>query len=517
MLLRDSDYVQLQEVTFRGPAGPLFPETTLRLAADERWVIRGPGELSTTYFLQALLGRLPRQSGTLRHPFLASEPRCADSIYGVFPPGSIALTSMAEHRSVTAARGFHQLRWHASLAEDALTVADFLSQARVERRTPFALGEQGDTQRYERAFSREVARFELQALLPRPLLGLSNGELHRVLLARALLLDPKLLVVHEPFAGLDRGMRERLRALLTALPEQGTGVLYAVSREQDVLESTTHEVLLSDGAVTYAGPRRTPKSALRARPLFEARHAAPPGDSSLPPVLRFRDVTVRRGAVALLSRLTWEIRPGERWALLGPNGAGKSTLLSLALADNPQAYCNDVELGGHRLGPGTSIWTIKRLVGWLSPELEAHYPSDATLLEVVESGFRASLGLHGEVSDAQRELALEELRRLGLDALRARPLGDVPALARRLALLGRALVTAPKLLLLDEPCQGLDEEDRLAFCRALEHPLHEPSLAWVFVTHEEGELPPSISHVLRLEAGRVLHVGPRGPSEPEPQ
>ncbi|MBN2191826.1 MAG: ATP-binding cassette domain-containing protein [Polyangiaceae bacterium] len=505
-----ADYVMMQDATFRGPAGPCFPHTTWRLPAGERWAVRGVTGAGKSLFVAALTGRLPRLDGVLRHPFLEGDRRCRDSAYGVLPPGTIAVASMDQHRALLAAREFHQLRWHATLTNGRLTVAEHLARESVEGLSPFAVAAEDErAARYPSLLAREVARFDLGPLLPRPLLALSNGELHRLVLARALLQEPRLLVVDDPFAGLDAATRARLKELLARLPDEGTAVLHVAARDEEVPEDVTHELELGAGAVVDAGPRRSPRTATPSRARAgggEAGPARPTATRSPDPpraetVLELRRLTVRHRDLTLLADIDWTIRAGERWALVGPNGAGKSTLLAVVLADHPQAHASNVVVCGRRLGPGTSVWDVKRCLGWVSPELDAHYPAGTPALDVVLSGFRASLGVHHAPTDEERGTAAAWLERFGLSDRAATAFDATPRCERRLLLLARASVHEPRLLLLDEPCQGLDARDRARFAAALELALVTLQAALVYVTHDAGELPPGIDRILELAAG----------------
>jgi len=211
-----------------------------------------------------------------------------------------------------------------------------------------------------------------------------------------------------------------------------------------------------------------------------------------------RDVTVSYGDVAVLQNINWTIRAEESWALLGPNGSGKTTLLSLILGDHPQAYSNDITVFGHRIGSGDSVWELKQKIGWVSPELHLHFPDAVTCLEAVESGFRDTIGLYEEPMPAQRREALHWLRRFGLNAQVDMPLFELSAGLQRTALLARALVKRPALLILDEPCQGLDADHRALFLRTLDSLLRTGRETAIYVTHQEREIPASIRRVYRL-------------------
>jgi molybdate transport system ATP-binding protein len=222
-----------------------------------------------------------------------------------------------------------------------------------------------------------------------------------------------------------------------------------------------------------------------------------------------REVRIRQGEMTLLDGITWTVQAGEHWALVGPNGSGKSTLLSLVLADNPQVYSNQVSVAGCPLQPGRSIWEQKAQVGWLSPELDTHYPSDARALDVVLSGFSSSLGVYTRVNAHDEHEAQSWLDHLGLAGREKTPFSQLASLDRRLLLLARAVVHRPRLLLFDEPCQGLDADERLTLGSAVSAAVTALAAAMIYVSHDPGEIPASVEHVLRLDHGHVAYLGPR--------
>jgi molybdate transport system ATP-binding protein len=219
-------------------------------------------------------------------------------------------------------------------------------------------------------------------------------------------------------------------------------------------------------------------------------------------MVEMRSVTVRYGETTILDRVDFTLRKGEHWALLGRNGAGKSTLLSLLLADNPQAYANQVWLFGRQRGSGESIWDIKARTGWVAPELLAHYPPSWRCIDVVLSGFHASLGLYQDCTAQETKRGRQVLATLGLETSADQPLLELSQGLQRLVLLARALVANPELLVLDEPCQGLDAIHTQRVTSAVNRVASEGRASVIYVTHHEEELPACITHVLRLENGR---------------
>jgi molybdate transport system ATP-binding protein len=213
-----------------------------------------------------------------------------------------------------------------------------------------------------------------------------------------------------------------------------------------------------------------------------------------------RHITLQYGNTLILRGIDWTVRAGESWALLGPNGSGKTTLLSLILGDNPQVYTNDVTVFGRARGSGESIWEIKKHIGWVSPELHLHFNDSATCFEVVASGFHDTVGLFQPASARQRAVARRWLAQFQLLEFAHWPLFSISAGLQRMVLLARALVKNPRLLILDEPCQGLDAAHRDLFVRDVDTIIRAGAVTAIYVTHRPDETPPSIKRVLRLPA-----------------
>jgi len=181
----------------------------------------------------------------------------------------------------------------------------------------------------------------------------------------------------------------------------------------------------------------------------------------------------------------------------------------LILADNPQCYANDVEVFGIRRGTGESIWDIKSRIGTASPELHAHMPTDIDAIDVVASGFTGTMHPSAERSPEQTEKAAATLRAFVAKAV-GRRLGELSFAEQRLVLIARAMVGVPELLILDEPCHGLDGRNRAQVIDAVSGAAQEHGTSVIYVTHQADELPACITHVLELREGRVVRRGPVG-------
>lgn len=221
------------------------------------------------------------------------------------------------------------------------------------------------------------------------------------------------------------------------------------------------------------------------------------------PLVELNHVTIRLGNTRILDDVTWTMRRGENWALLGPNGSGKTTLLSLIQGDNPQAYALDIRLFGLKPNTTQTLWHLRRRIGWLSPELHLHYPAGWSCLDVVCSGFLNTVGLYEPCTSRQRAVARDWLRRFGLASHAESSFGELSLGDQRLVLLARAVVKKPKLLVLDEPCQGLDSTHRLSVLATVDKVIRQTRAGLIFVTHHAQEMPACITHVLKLKSGRI--------------
>ena len=325
-----------------------------------------------------------------------------------------------------------------------------------------------------------TALFSMEAVLDKPLVTLSSGELRKYQLTRALLGGPSILVVDNPYIGLDPRTRDLLTGLLSALSASTTVVL-VLSRAAEVPPFVTHVIPVADGK---AGEKISRDAYL---------------DGVLPPaVIRLRNVTIRFGDRVILDSLNWTVREGEHWALTGANGSGKSTLLSLVNADNPQAYAHDIELFGRPRGTGETIWDIKRRIGFVSPELHRAFRQDASALDIVTSGHFDTEGLYRKPSDAQRAVARRWMEEFGVGTLADKPFLRLSSGEQRLCLVARAFVKDPPLYILDEPLQGLDEGHRQHVKALIDRYCGAPGKTLVMVTHYPEEYPGCIDHSLCL-------------------
>lgn len=357
---------------------------------------------------------------------------------------------------------------------------------------------------------RLAERFGITALLSRRFKYLSTGETRKTLLCQALMSEPELLILDEPFDGLDVQSRAQLAALLESLNQQGYTLVLVLNRFDEIPDFIQHAGVLADCNLTETGEKTALlKQALIAQLAHSeqldgitlpepdapsARHALDPHQ----PRIVLRDGMVSYDDRPILNRLSWTVNPGEHWQIVGPNGAGKSTLLSLITGDHPQGYSNDLTLFGRRRGSGETIWDIKKHIGYVSSSLHLDYRVSTTVRNVILSGYFDSIGIYQAVSDKQHKLAQQWLDILGMDnRIADAPFHSLSWGQQRLALIVRALVKHPTLLILDEPLQGLDPLNRQLVRRFVDVLISEGETQLLFVSHHAEDAPSCITH--RLE------------------
>ncbi|MCX8957242.1 molybdate ABC transporter ATP-binding protein ModF [Erwinia psidii] len=350
--------------------------------------------------------------------------------------------------------------------------------------------------------------FGISHLLTRRFKYLSTGETRKTLLCQALMPQPDLLILDEPFEGLDVASRASLAEVLAELHRRGCTVVLILNRFDDIPAFTRQVGILAECALTHTGPR---DDILAQALIAQLAHSErlqgivlPEPDTSpnptlavdMPPIA-MRNVVVSWNDRPVLNNLSWQVNPGEHWQIIGPNGAGKSTLLSLVTGDHPQGYSNDLTLFGRRRGSGETLWDIRQHIGYVSSTLHLDYRVSCSIRNVIISGYFDSIGIYQAVSDRQRLLATQWLQLLGMDNhLADTPFHSLSWGQQRLVLIVRALVKHPTLLILDEPLQGLDPINRQLVRRFMDVLIGKGKTQLLFVSHHAEDAPCCITHRL---------------------
>ena len=365
--------------------------------------------------------------------------------------------------------------------------------------------------------ARLLHRFGLWGLRQRRMLSLSYGQRRLALVARAFASSATVLLLDEVFNGLDARARSKLRAAL-ARPRGGHDWILASHRPRELPPNITHLARIEAGRLVSSG-RVSPSrlAALSAAPRRRKRRAAPGiaagrrtrigergGRTWL---VRIRAADIYRDYRPVIRGLDWTVKRGEHWAVLGANGSGKSTLLNLIHGDLHPALGGTIERAG--APSGTRIESWKRRVGCVSPELQADHYLAQSVEEIVISGRHASVGLNAPPSAADRRGARRWLDFFDIAHLRERGPRQVSYGQMRLALLARAMVNDPELLLLDEPCTGLDGDAREHVLAVIER-LARRGVQIIMAVHDVEDIVPSIRRVLTIGRGGRVTASERG-------
>lgn len=416
---------------------------------------------------------------------------------------------------------YYQQRWNQHDIDEHTPTAGALLQQSFEqarmtlgyRLAPEAQHELHTLQ--ERLHEQLHRMFNLDSMADKYIIALSSGELRKFQLTRVLLTMPRVIILDNPFIGLDAATRDQLRRLLEKLAsEMQLLIILVLSKTDDIPSFVTHVIPVEDMRVlpkmSLADYNKQQTSRSQNHLGTEKREwilqlpEKDLGKESFYPqhgeeILKFGNINITYGTHSILSDLSWTVNEGERWALGGVNGSGKSTLLSLVCADNPQGYACDIALFGHKRGTGESIWQIKRHIGYVSPEMHRAYLKDLPAIDIVASGLSDSIGLYFKPGEAQRRLCLQWMDIFGIAHLADRTFLKISSGEQRLCLLARAFVKDPELLILDEPLHGLDLKNRALVKDVIQTFCQRPHKTLVMVTHYSEELPPCITHRLELK------------------
>ena len=364
---------------------------------------------------------------------------------------------------------------------------------------------------HEKPSSAEIGRMEelfrefgMGDLRHEKYLRMSEGELRKVLILRALIAEPTILILDEVLGGLDASARKEMISFLEAMALRNRWIVMTSQREDEIPVFITHIARLEEGRmisqgrwVPGPGERETGRDSL---PEIRRSERAPRRDRPPPLRIELRRVNLYLVDKRVLRDFDWVVEPGENWALRGPNGSGKTVLLKLVYGDYHAA------LGGcvlrSCLGRTLSVVEAREQIGWVSADLQTRSFENLNARQVVAGGFGAGVGRIEELSREQWSAVDESLERYCIDDLAEAPFDALSYGQARVVLLARAVVIVPALLLLDEPFEGLDAEACARVKREITD-LAAKGVQLIMSTHHEEDFPRSITHLLELEGGRI--------------
>ena len=474
----DRKVIEIAGGVTRHPAYRMDKPIDFVLNEGEQLAIVGPNGSGKTMLVNTIIGRYPLMMNEVHYDFGEENKRmvCENIHYIAFRD------SYGDHDP----NYYYQQRWHSQDVELSPTV-----------REQFELGVSAENMALRESLFRD---FSIDALMDKLLVMLSSGELRRLQIVKALMTSPRVLIMDNPFIGLDAEMRHQLNELLKQLiNERGLQLILVLSREDEVPDFITHVVPVYNKVVGGKIEKSLfPVTTDVSSNIDGVASGGVDISDGKDVIIELRNVTLRYGERLIFENLNWTVCRGERWALHGRNGSGKSALLSLICADNPQSYACDISLFGQRRGKGESIWDIKRRIGYVSPEMHRAYPKDLPSIEIVASGLHDSIGLYKRPRPEQMEVCKEWMRVFGIEELAERTFLTLSSGEQRLVLLARAFVKDPELLILDEPLHGLDTQRREQVRGIIDQFCTRPEKTLVMVTHYPEELPSCITHHKKL-------------------
>lgn len=382
----------------------------------------------------------------------------------------------------------------------------------------------------------------IEKILDRGLKYMSTGEIRRTLLCHALLSGKKLLILSDPFAGLDAQSRSILLSFFNEIVKKQLSdttdessfprIILSMERYFEIPEDITHVLEFNCGKISFCGlkkdyekklvklegetksRRAEDKAAFTAEvsslnsQAFEIKNDENSLEQAIIekekiPLIEMKNVRVAWDGHVVLDNVNWTLNKGEHYLIRGPNGSGKTTLLELITGDNMQVYCNNVSLFGKRRGTGETVWEIKARLGIVSYRMHVEYRmlGGTDLESVIISGFHDSIGLYEQKSDVEIVAAKKWLALGGFAGREHDSFGSLSYGEQRAVLILRAAVKCPAILILDEPCHGLDDEYRQKILDLLETIAESGTTTLLHVTHDPSEVLPCEKHILELHPG----------------
>jgi molybdate transport system ATP-binding protein len=455
---------------------------TWALRGGEHWLVRGGNGSGKSTFLRLLRGEV------------WPAPHRGERVYRL--DGSTQMTAIEVRRHIALVSPETQERYLQQ--EWRMTGRDVIH-------TGFA---QTDmlyvplTREQKRETEALAAKLGIAPLLERDMQTLSTGELRKILVARAVVGAPTLLLLDEVCDGLDARFRRELLAMIEIIAGRETQIIYTTHRADETLRVITNELVFKNGKVTHQGAARD--SATAHPPKTRAPKKQPRRASNGAPLIQIENADVFLDRKKVLQGIHWQLRQGEHWVVLGANGAGKTTFLKLIASDLYPAF--GARISRFEFTADNTIWDLRRRVGCVSPLLQTHYREQLTAEQVVVSGFFSSIGLMDKPNATQLRKARALLQEFELNHLAHKPMTSLSFGELRKVLTLRALVHDPELLIFDEPFDGLDLVSKREFAKALEQ-VADKGTQLIVVTHHLDDLPVCISHGLLLDGGQITVSG----------
>ena len=468
------------------PRHPLYrmkQPVNLSIYKGEQIAVVGPNGAGKSRLIDIMIGRWPLLMNDVEYDFTPSTSSLVSD--------NIKYITFRDSYGDSDTNLYYQQRWNSQDLEITPLVRDLLPIIQ-------------DSHLAERLYS----LFGVEEMLDKHIVLLSSGEMRKFQIVKTLLANPRILIIDNPFIGLDADTRILLKDLFSQLINQfSLQLVLVVSKPNDIPDFITHVIPVEDLICGEKTTRLEYLSSCHQEPLcilskekiqriLELENKNEKLDTD--DIVQLDKVSIRYGNRCILNNLDWTIKKGEKWALRGENGAGKSTILSLICADNPQSYTCNITLFGKKRGTGESIWNIKKRIGYVSPEMFRSYLKNLPVIDIVASGLFDTVGLYRRPKPEQLIMCEWWLDIFGISYLKERNFLQLSSGEQRLVLLARAFVKDPDLLILDEPLHGLDNYQCRLVKDIIEVFCQRKDKTLIMVTHYPEELPHCITNSLHI-------------------
>lgn len=485
----------------------------------EAWLVIGANGSGKANFLKALAGELK----------IIPDSKFADSLYSNFFEQNIEIVSLEKAASlIEEERQNDESEFVEGGVDIGRTGRIFLAEAICKRK--LKKGEPLPDEALRLETFPQIKLCGIEKILDRGLKYMSTGEIRRTLLARSLLSGKKLLILSDPFAGLDAESRKILLEFFNTVANKQLKdddysdfprIILGMERYHEIPAAINNVLEFSENKISFCGSKndyekilqnrnqQNEKTRQKDRQEFEnsvekikqetfVLHTVQENQKET--LVEMNNVNVGWGDNRVLIDLNWKLNQGEHWLIRGPNGSGKTTFLELITGDNMQVFSNDIKLFGKRRGSGETIWDIKRKLGIVSYRLHVEYRmvGSTTLENVIISGFRDSIGLYEAATDVEKDAAKKWLSLGGFENREKESFSSISYGEQRAILILRAAVKCPPILILDEPCHGLDENYRQKILDLIEIIAQSGTTTLLHVTHDPSEVLPCEKNILEF-------------------
>ena len=524
--------IQITDGVTRHPLYRFKSPINLDILAGEQIAIVGDNGAGKSMLVDVITGKHALLMTEVKYDFAPSKAKMVSD--------NIKYMTFRDSYGASDGQYYYQQRWNQNDVDEAPTVGELLDEAfrvaeqgitRTSNYDKFLVRDESEAEAAERVAREEADNqqvrielermrdrlydiFHLDQLVDKRVIMLSSGELRKFQLTKTLLTNPRVLIMDNPFIGLDVNARKQLHEFLTILSkETDILIILVLSKTDDIPSFVTHVIPVEDmdmkpkmTIAVYKASQPVPPSRVitdeKAEAILSLPYAKGSDEDAEPGtqhVIDFKDVNIRCGERTILKDLSFSVLNGEHWALSGENGAGKSTLLSIVCADNPQAYANNIVLFDYKRGTGESIWDIKKHIGYISPEMHRAFMRDLPSIDIVASGLSDATGLYKKPKPEQMGICEFWMDVFGIAKYKDTTFLKLSSGEQRLVLLARAFVKDPSLLILDEPLHGLDMKNRRLVKHVIETFCQRKNKTLIMVTHYQEELPKCIDHSIFLK------------------